>query len=83
MSLQRTFIKMEGQMVEDRYQLQNLLGVGGFGGVFKGQDVFLGKILRNVAIKIIAPLDIENFAGLSKEKGKRNIQDNKGNNGTN
>ncbi|WP_024968481.1 serine/threonine-protein kinase [Microcystis aeruginosa] len=68
MSLQRTFIKMEGQMVEDRYQLQNLLGVGGFGGVFKGQDVFLGKILRNVAIKIIAPLDIENFAGLSKEK---------------
>jgi hypothetical protein len=34
MSLQRTFIKMEGQMVEDRYQLQNLLGVGGFGGVF-------------------------------------------------
>ncbi len=41
-----------GQRLNDRYQIDNILGVGGMGAVFKGQDLTLA---RDIAIKIMHP----------------------------
>ena len=59
MTSQSTFLRMQGAMVENRYVLKQLLGVGGFGGVFKSDEVFLDELLRQVAVKVIAPPEVD------------------------
>lgn len=52
----------EDTAFNDRYHLLELLGVGGFGAVFKADEVLADRWLRTVALKIITtddPQDLE------------------------
>ena len=44
-----------GETIDRKYQLLELLGAGGFGGVFLADHVVNGQRLRQVAIKLFAP----------------------------
>jgi hypothetical protein len=44
---------LEGQVIKDQYHLQQVLGVGTFGGVFRTDHVVLDTIIRTLATKII------------------------------
>lgn len=44
---------MAGQQV-GQYHLESLLGAGGFGGVFRANEVVRDRVLRQVAVKVIA-----------------------------
>ena len=46
------FGMMQGQQI-GQYHLETLLGVGGFGGVFRASEVVRDQVLRQLAIKII------------------------------
>lgn len=50
----RTFNQMVGKTIVDRYELQELVGSGGMGAVFKGVQRTMN---RQVAIKILPKLD--------------------------
>ena len=50
----KTFKSMVGRTILDRYELQDLLGFGGMGAVFKGLQV---AVNRPVAIKLLPKLD--------------------------
>lgn len=50
----KTFQEMVGTTILDRYRLDSLLGFGGMGAVFKGEQM---AVHRNVAIKILPRLD--------------------------
>ncbi len=43
---------MRGQVLNDRYQIDERIGSGGMALVFQGQDLLLG---RKVAIKVLRP----------------------------
>jgi serine/threonine protein kinase len=43
-----------GQSVERSYAIRELLGTGSFGGVFRGEHLVAGQLVREVAIKLIA-----------------------------
>ena len=45
---------LEGEVIKNQYHLQELLGAGTFGGVFRTDDVFRDKVLRSLATKVIA-----------------------------
>ncbi|PNW27261.1 UNVERIFIED_CONTAM: hypothetical protein BEN50_03265 [Euhalothece sp. KZN 001] len=48
---------LEGQWLSNQYYLKEMLGYGGFGAVFQADDVVGDQLLREVAVKVIAPLD--------------------------
>ena len=50
------FSLMAGQRI-GQYHLEKLLGAGGFGAVFLANEVVMGRVLRQVAIKIIPNAD--------------------------
>ncbi|WP_354635266.1 bifunctional serine/threonine-protein kinase/formylglycine-generating enzyme family protein [Planktothricoides raciborskii] len=43
-----------GQVIKDLYHLRKVLGAGGFGGVFLADEVVRDRLLRELAIKLIA-----------------------------
>ena len=47
---------LEGQVIKDQYYLTELLGVGGFAGVFRTNEVIQDTCLRVIATKLI-PID--------------------------
>jgi hypothetical protein len=47
--------QFEGCSIENTYFLRELIGVGGFGGVFHSDHVIEGAFIRSVAIKLIVP----------------------------
>lgn len=53
-----------GTVVDDRYELVELLGAGGFGQVWRAQDLRIG---RQVAVKVATPDSREELARLHRE----------------
>lgn len=45
--------RLDGYLVDNRYRLETLCGRGGFGCVYKAQQMILNQPLRRVAVKII------------------------------
>ena len=43
---------LQGQFIDDRYLLKEYIAEGNFGAVFKGEQYFMNKPVRRVAIKI-------------------------------
>jgi len=43
-----------GTVIDDRFELVELLGVGAFGAVYRARQLFLGLPLREVALKLFA-----------------------------
>jgi len=43
----------EGEWIESTYLLEGLLGQGSFGGVFRAKHTIAGRVLRNVAVKLV------------------------------
>ncbi|MDR9401931.1 MAG: bifunctional serine/threonine-protein kinase/formylglycine-generating enzyme family protein [Halothece sp. Uz-M2-17] len=55
--MNKMFYKMlEGKWIEDKYHLKKTLGIGGFGAVFRADEVLRDRVLRQVAVKVIPPL---------------------------
>ena len=48
-----------GKTLRDSYVLQELLGEGNFGAVFKGLQIFLGAPVRTVAVKLSKQTDLD------------------------
>jgi serine/threonine protein kinase len=44
---------LKGQVINNQYHLRNLIGAGGYGGVFLADEVIRDKLIRQVAIKLI------------------------------
>lgn len=42
-----------GQVINNQYHLKDLIGAGGYGGVFRAYEVIRDKLIRQVAIKLI------------------------------
>src|SRR4051812_11542408 len=47
--------QFEHQWIDNTYELQSLIGVGGFGGVFRAEHKIEKVSLRQVAVKLILP----------------------------
>ncbi len=47
-----TWNRLEGELLGDRYRLDRLIGVGGFGAVFEAHDV---ELADRVAVKVVDP----------------------------
>ena len=45
---------LEGQVIRDQYHLQQLLGAGTYGGVFRTDEVVRDTCLRSLATKLIS-----------------------------
>ena len=55
--MNQMFYKMlEGEWIENKYYLKKMLGAGGFGAVFRADEVLRDRVLREVAVKVIPPL---------------------------
>ena len=48
---------LEETDIEGKYHLQTLIGAGGFGAVFRAEERLSGQVLREVAVKIISPIE--------------------------
>ncbi len=46
---------LAGQVIDSKYHLETMLGTGGFGAVFRTNEVVRDRVLRQLAVKIIAP----------------------------
>lgn len=46
---------LEGTVINDQYKLNQLLGAGGYGGVFLADDVIDNTLIRQIAIKLLIP----------------------------
>lgn len=44
-----------GQVINNQYHLKDLIGAGGYGGVFLADDVIDDTLIRKVAIKMLVP----------------------------
>ena len=44
-----------GNTVEGKYRLQSLRGVGACGGVYCAEEVVVGRVIGQVAVKLIQP----------------------------
>ena len=64
---------LEGQVIENKYYLRELLGAGGFGGVFLADDVVRNKLMRQVAIKLIVA-DDNNQAQLNELQASMSLK---------
>lgn len=49
----------EGQVVDGKYHLRRLLGIGSYGGVFLADEVVADRLIRHVAVKLIEPSDTD------------------------
>ncbi|TAE03953.1 MAG: hypothetical protein EAZ98_00060 [Oscillatoriales cyanobacterium] len=54
--------KLQGQKINNQYHLQEFLGCGGYGAVYKADEVTRNRLIREVAIKLIAPEEDETKA---------------------
>jgi len=52
---ERHWRKLQGETVNNQYHLQEYLGCGGYGAVYKADEVIRDRLIREVAIKLIAP----------------------------
>jgi serine/threonine protein kinase len=46
---------LEGEVIDGKYHLNRLIASGGYGGVFEADEVVADQLIRQVAIKLIAP----------------------------
>ncbi len=49
--------KLQGETVNNQYHLQEFLGCGGYGAVYKANEVIRDRLIREIAIKLIASED--------------------------
>ena len=54
MDLQRFWRKLQGETVNNEYYLQEYLGCGAYGAVYKADQVIIDQFIREIAIKLIA-----------------------------
>ena len=59
---ERHWRKLQGEKVNNQYHLQEYLGCGGYGAVYKADEVIRDRLIREVAIKLIAPEEDETKA---------------------
>jgi len=59
---ERHWRKLQGETINNQYHLQEYLGCGGYGAVYKADEVIKNKFIREVAIKLIAPEEDETKA---------------------
>ena len=59
---ERHWRKLQGETVNNQYHLQEFLGSGGYGAVYKADEVTRNRLIREVAIKLIAPEEDETKA---------------------
>jgi len=59
---ERHWRKLQGETVNNQYHLQEYLGCGGYGAVYKADEVIRDRLIREVAIKLIAPEEDETKA---------------------
>jgi len=52
---ERHWRKLQGETINNQYHLQEYLGCGGYGAVYKADEVTRNRLIREVAIKLIAP----------------------------
>jgi len=52
--VQSSWREYEGQILEGKYYLQRLLGVGSYGSVYLAHEVVADRLIRQVAVKLIA-----------------------------
>jgi len=50
---------LEGQTIQGQYHLEEFLGAGGYGGVFRATEVIRDRVIRQVAVKLICIDDID------------------------
>ncbi|MTF40327.1 protein kinase domain-containing protein [Cyanobacterium aponinum] len=53
MNNQLLFKMLEGQNIDNKYYLNQLLGSGGFGGVYLADEVVRDRLIRTIALKLI------------------------------
>ncbi len=46
---------LEAECIDGKYYLKELLGVGGYGAVFRADEVVGDRLIRQVAVKLISP----------------------------
>jgi len=54
---ERFWRKLQGETVNNQYHLEEFLGCGAYGAVYKADEVIRDRLIREVAIKLIAPED--------------------------
>ncbi|WP_341737390.1 serine/threonine-protein kinase [Microcoleus sp. CAWBG640] len=59
---ERHWRKLLDEKVNNQYHLQEYLGCGGYGAVYKADEVIRDRLIREVAIKLIAPEEDETKA---------------------
>ena len=59
---ERHWRKLQDEKVNNQYHLQEYLGCGGYGAVYKADEVIRDRLIREVAIKLIAPEEDETKA---------------------
>ncbi|UZQ53549.1 hypothetical protein OOK60_13720 [Trichothermofontia sichuanensis B231] len=50
---------LEGQTIQEQYHLEEFLGAGGYGGVFRTTEVIRDRVIRQVAVKLICIDDVD------------------------
>ncbi|MGB8691332.1 MAG: serine/threonine-protein kinase [Microcoleus sp.] len=59
---ERHWRKLQGETINNQYHLQEYLGCGGYGAVYKADEVIRNRLIREIAIKLIAPEEDETKA---------------------
>lgn len=63
----------EGQTVDGKYRLRQLLGHGAFGGVFLADETIGAQVIGHVAVKLILPSSANQQAQLNELVAMRNL----------
>ena len=63
------FKLLVGKIVDNRYKLKEVLGVGSFGAVYRAEERVADSLLRQVALKLIPPHE-----DVSKEKQFKELE---------
>jgi serine/threonine protein kinase len=59
---ERHWRRLQGETVNNQYHLEEYLGCGAYGAVYKADEVIRDRLIREVAIKLIAPEEDETKA---------------------